>query len=98
LGRLPNDIIIEGHTDARAYGSQVYTNWELSADRANAARRVLVGHGVGPSRVVEVRGYADRHPLDANSPFAASNRRVTILVPFSDVEASGSPRGPSPLP
>lgn len=98
LTKLPNDVVIEGHTDATAYGSEAYTNWELSVDRANAARRVLVARGLVPNRIVEVRGYADRRPVDANNPFAASNRRVTILVPFSDVDAGGSPRGPTALP
>ena len=83
LSPLDNSLIIEGHTDGRAYSGS-YSNWELSADRANAARRVLEQYGITPSRVREVRGMADRDPrmdADANDP---SNRRITIVLPFSD--------------
>ncbi len=81
---LKNPIVVEGHTDATLYGQNAnYTNWELSADRANAARRVLEQSGLDPARIVEVRGYADtqlRRPLD---PQAAENRRISILLPFT---------------
>jgi chemotaxis protein MotB len=84
LASLPNNIVIEGHTDARSYGpSAAYTNWELSADRANAARRQLLAGGVPVSRVVEVRGYADRALRLPSSPYDAANRRVSILLPFN---------------
>ncbi|MEP6619476.1 MAG: flagellar motor protein MotB [bacterium] len=83
LSPLNNPLVIEGHTDGRPF-SGTYSNWELSADRANAARRVLEQNGVAPSRVREVRGLADRDPrLDADS-YDASNRRITIVLPFSD--------------
>ena len=97
LSELPNPVIVEGHTDALAYGSEDYTNWELSVDRANAARRVLVGAGLSADRVVEVRGYADRRPLDPGDPVAPANRRVTVLVPFSTNpdEASESDSAPA---
>lgn len=83
LAELPNPLIVEGHTDATAYGSTEYTNWELSVDRANAARRVLVRSGLDSGRIAEIRGYGERRPLDPSDPLAAANRRVTVLVPFS---------------
>lgn len=98
LSELPNAVVVEGHTDARAYGSEDYTNWELSVDRANAARRVLVRAGLPGDRILEVRGYADRHPLDPRDPAAAANRRVTVLVPFTtqpDDESSPGEAAPS---
>jgi chemotaxis protein MotB len=75
---------MEGHTDAAGFSSlDGYSNWELSADRANAARRTMERSGVDAGRVVEVRGYADRHPRVAGDPFNKSNRRISILLPFT---------------
>ena len=83
LSPLNNALVIEGHTDGRPY-TGTYSNWELSADRANAARRVLEEFGVAPSRVREVRGLADRDPrMDADA-MDASNRRITIVLPFNE--------------
>lgn len=82
LLRLTNPIVLEGHTDARPYGTNEYTNWELSVDRANAARRLVLGSGVPVARVVEVRGYAARRPRVANDPNAPGNRRVSLLLPY----------------
>jgi len=81
LARLPNHIEVEGHTDSRAYapGSR-YTNWELSTDRANAARRVLEQAGLWKGQVTSVIGYADSKPRNPENPFDPSNRRVSILV------------------
>lgn len=83
LGKLPNKISVEGHTDAKPYakGSN-YGNWELSADRANSARRLLQRNGVGENQVTEVRGFADERPLDAKNPFDPSNRRVSLVVHY----------------
>ena len=58
LGRLPNHISVEGHTDSRPYGTNNYTNWELSADRANAARRLMDEHGIKPGQITSVQGCA----------------------------------------
>jgi chemotaxis protein MotB len=81
LKTLPNKLLIEGHTDATPYApSADYGNWELSADRANSARRLLQQDGVGPNQVTQVRAYADQLPLIKNNPFDARNRRITILV------------------
>ncbi len=81
LGKLPNRISIEGHTDSVPYSAgSVYTNWELSADRANAARRLMQSSGIAPGQVKEVRGFADQLPRVAGNPGDPSNRRITLIV------------------
>lgn len=80
LGSLPNDIVVEGHTDRRKYSRKDYTNWELSADRANTARRVLVESGVKDHQLFSVEGYADRFPKILDDPYDERNRRIAILV------------------
>ena len=81
LGKLPNEVLVEGHTDSRQYHDQEgYTNWELSADRANAVRRVMERGGLRQAQVREVRGCADTQLRRPDSPFDARNRRVSILV------------------
>ncbi|MGB6193873.1 MAG: flagellar motor protein MotB [Terracidiphilus sp.] len=81
LKTLPNNLLIEGHTDAKQYASQSgYSNWELSADRANAARRLMQHDGVRGDQVTQVRGYADQLLRVKNNPFDPSNRRISILV------------------
>ncbi|MHB1327620.1 MAG: OmpA family protein, partial [Gemmatimonadales bacterium] len=81
LAQDSNQIQIEGHTDSRPYSSTTgYTNWELSADRANAARRILSESGVPSGRISEIRGMADRELRYPNTPFDPRNRRVTITV------------------
>jgi len=85
LAVLPNAIVVEGHTDARPYpSSDGYTNWELSADRANAARRILDEGGLKTGQVRQVRGYADTQIRVPGDPLAPSNRRVTILMLLAD--------------
>ncbi len=86
LSTLSHPIVLEGHTDAARFSADAtYTNWELSADRANAARRVLETAGVGQGRLVEVRGYADKRLRVPDDPTAPSNRRISLLLPFTDV-------------
>jgi chemotaxis protein MotB len=83
LAKMPNEIVIEGHSDARLFRkSGLYTNWELSVDRSNAARRVLHAAGVRPQQVVEVRGFADQRLLVRDDPNDARNRRVSVVVKF----------------
>ncbi len=82
LGKLPNHVGVEGHTDSRPYGTKNYTNWELSADRANAARRLMEDAGVKPGQVVSVRGCADRQLRNPKDPLDFQNRRVSIMVMF----------------
>ncbi|MEW6386127.1 MAG: flagellar motor protein MotB [Thermodesulfobacteriota bacterium] len=84
LGRVPNPLTIEGHTDARPYGGKSYTNWELSADRANAARRLMDSEGLRPEQVLSVRGFADRELRNRQDPNDFQNRRVSIIVNFAD--------------
>jgi chemotaxis protein MotB len=81
LKTLPNNLLIEGHTDATQYSEDAnYSNWELSADRSNAARRLLQQDGVRQDQVTQVRGYADQLLRVKNDPYDPSNRRISILV------------------
>lgn len=76
-----NHVAVEGHTDSRPFvNANGYSNWELSTDRANAARRILGEGGVSSRRFDEVRGLADRHLRYPDLPFDPRNRRVSILV------------------
>src|SRR5687767_1810713 len=78
---LPNKIEISGHTDAKPYaGGDNYTNWELSADRANASRRVLVGAGISADRLIMIKGKADTDPFVKTDPFDPQNRRISIVL------------------
>jgi chemotaxis protein MotB len=89
LGKLPNRVAVEGHTDSRVYQSpKAYTNWELSIDRANAARRLMIQNGLRPDQVSEVRGSADQDPGLAKTAKASANRRVTLIVKSLHVAAS----------
>jgi chemotaxis protein MotB len=93
LGKLPNVISIEGHTDSKPYsGSKEYGNWELSTDRANAARRLMQSTGLRPNQVAQVRGYADQMPRNEKDPFDPSNRRISVIVQY--VEKSGEDAEP----
>ncbi|MCK6844810.1 flagellar motor protein MotB [Enterobacter cloacae] len=82
LQELPNALSLTGHTDSLPYagGDGGYSNWELSAGRANAARRVLVRGGLKDERFLRVIGTASRMPLENTSPDSAVNRRISILV------------------
>ena len=94
LAMLSNPIILEGHTDGAPFGvGGSYTNWELSADRANAARRIVGRNGVTNDRLVQVRGLADRDLRNPNDPFDPTNRRISIFLPyrtFDDEKAGDS--------
>ncbi len=78
--KTPNNIVITGHTDAGVATNPQYTNWELSADRANAVRRFLVTTQLERERVMKVVGLADRELLTPEDPSSPRNRRVTILL------------------
>ena len=80
LAKLPEPLMLTGHTDASPYNSGGRTNWELSSERANATRRVLVEAGLPEARFKEVSGRADRDPLLPADPLAAANRRIAIVV------------------
>ena len=86
IAKLPNRVIIEGHSDAlpfrNAQPSGGYSNWELSVDRANAARRLMHSFQLPRDRVVEVRGFADQQLLNREKPNDPKNRRISVVVKF----------------
>ncbi len=92
LGTLPNNISVEGHTDAKPYANgTVYGNWELSSDRANVARRLVQANGVRANQVSQVRGFADQRLRNPDKPFDASNRRISLIVLYlPDMSKAGS--------
>ncbi|MFZ0962662.1 MAG: flagellar motor protein MotB [Terriglobia bacterium] len=93
LGGVPNKISIEGHTDSKPlvrHGGE-YGNWELSVDRANAARRLMQQNGLRADQVTQVRGYADQHLRRVDAPEDPSNRRISILVQYAFKDAAQAP-------
>jgi len=84
LNNLPNKIIIAGHTDSRPFQSDSYSNWELSADRANSARRVMESYGYDGSKILEVKGCSDKVLKYPEDPFSPMNRRISIVVLFDN--------------
>jgi chemotaxis protein MotB len=95
LKALPNRVQLEGHTDSRPYvGHRVYSNWELSTDRANMARRILMESGLPEARIAQVRGYADRQLRDPKDPLAARNRRIAITLLFEPPPPDSSAAAP----
>ena len=83
ISQIPNKIVIEGHTDSRPYnGIDGYTNFELSTDRANSARRALELSKLNPNQIDEIRGYADKRLRDKSDPYNLVNRRISIIVKF----------------
>jgi chemotaxis protein MotB len=93
LKSLPNHLSIEGHTDSKPFtGSGNYSNWELSSDRANAARRLMQQSGLRPDQVTQVRGFADQRLRNLKDPSDPANRRVSIIVQYiaTDLDAAGT--------
>lgn len=97
---MPNNISLRGHTDSYKYApGATYTNWELSADRANASRRVLLDQNIPKDRIANVMGKADREHLIAENPLDARNRRISIILLRESLEqafqrgAFGEPSG-----
>jgi chemotaxis protein MotB len=83
LGKLPNKLSIEGHTDSAAYAPTAnYGNWELSSDRANAARRLMQQNGVAADQVTQVRGFADQRLRKTDAPLDPANRRISVIVQY----------------
>ena len=81
IGKLPNYVEVEGHTDSRQYaGKNGYSNWDLSSDRANEARRILMSGGLWDGQTMKVTGFADKALRNPNNPFDVSNRRISILI------------------
>jgi chemotaxis protein MotB len=83
LGKLTNKLVLEGHTDASSGGGE-FSNWELSAARANSARRLMEVSGLHQKQVAQVRGYSDQAPMIENKPSDPRNRRVSILVLYKN--------------
>ena len=85
LGTLPNKIAIEGHTDSKPYATgSTYGNWELSVDRANAARRLMQQSGIREDQIMQVRGFADQRLRKSDAPLDPSNRRISLIVQYID--------------
>ncbi|PJA27135.1 MAG: hypothetical protein CO189_07900 [candidate division Zixibacteria bacterium CG_4_9_14_3_um_filter_46_8] len=81
LVKLDNNVVLEGHTDSRAYVLEnTYSNWELSTDRANGARKLMEDTGLARGRIEAVRGYADKRPRISENPLDPRNRRISIIV------------------
>jgi chemotaxis protein MotB len=95
IGKLPNKITMEGHTDSKPFsGRDGYSNWELSTDRANAARRWMQSHGMRDDQVSQVRGFADQSPRDPSTPEAVSNRRITLIIQYQKATAEDMAKPP----
>jgi len=91
MKKLPNRVSITGHTDATPHRSvNGYGNWELSSDRANASRRMLIDAGIQPQRVVQIAGKAETEPLFPTDPFQPGNRRIAIVLLREAQVAPGS--------
>ncbi|BCS33488.1 hypothetical protein TBR22_A27150 [Luteitalea sp. TBR-22] len=98
LAQLPQAIAIEGHTDAQPFGrDHSYTNWELSADRANAARRIMEDAGLPPRHVKAIRGFADTILRTPEEPLNPRNRRVSIVVQNDQVPRIAKAAGQAPV-
>jgi chemotaxis protein MotB len=92
LGSVPNRLSIEGHTDSQPYaGAADYGNWELSTDRANAARRLMQEKGLRMNQVSQVRGYADQRLRVPGNPLDPSNRRISLIVQYLDAAPAAAP-------
>ncbi len=101
ISKLPNRIIIEGHTDALPFAGRGYSNWELSTERASSARKELEANGLNPERIMRVAGYADKDPLIKDNPADPRNRRISIILKIppekEKVKSSGKKSGSSLL-
>jgi chemotaxis protein MotB len=96
IGKLPNKISIEGHTDSKPYAtSGNYDNWELSTDRANAARRLMQANGLGANQVTQVRGFADQSLRKPDNPLDPSNRRISLIVRYMITNGDAEEAKPS---
>ena len=91
LGKLPNRISIEGHTDSKPFGARAnYSNWELSVDRANACRRLMQQSGLRQDQVADVRGFADQNLRNKANSTDPSNRRITLLVKYLEKQTDAA--------
>jgi chemotaxis protein MotB len=83
IGKIPNRVSIEGHTDATPYGSDAYSNWNLSSDRANEARKLMEKTGLASNQVSQIRGFADQALRNPQNPRDPANRRVSLIVQYA---------------
>jgi chemotaxis protein MotB len=98
-GKLKYSLLIEGHTDSRPFtAGGNYSNWELSSDRANAARRIMEASGLRPNQVAEVRGFADQRLRNPGDPTNPSNRRISVIVKSPEADAAQVPKTIEPHP
>lgn len=90
VGKLPNKVSIEGHTDSTPYtgGMSGYSNWELSVDRSNAARKIMQSSGLQSQQVSQVRGFADQRPRANTTPDDPANRRISLIVEYTSKDGS----------
>lgn len=95
---MGNDVAIEGHTDSLNYSSSQYTNWELSTERASAARKVLEGEGFDSNRLIRVAGYASRELLLKDHPNDPRNRRISIILLYKSKKEPAIPHPSSGMP
>ena len=99
VGKLPNKLSIEGHTDSKPYAPNAnYGNWELSSDRAHAARRLMQSNGIRADQVTQVRGFADQRLRKPDAPLDPSNRRISLIVqyiPKNDADEDEKPAASS---
>lgn len=95
VSKLPNALLIEGHTDSTPYENARYSNWELSADRANSARRIMQENGVRVNQIAQVRGFADQQLRLPAKPQDPSNRRISIIVQYLHGHASAPVLAPA---
>ena len=94
LGKLPNKLALEGHTDSKQYPEgSTYGNWELSSDRANAARRLLGQNDIRPDQITQVRGFADQRLRKKDTPLDPSNRRISLIVLYQENKPGAEPEG-----
>jgi chemotaxis protein MotB len=95
LNEVPNRISLSGHTDATPYssGEKAYSNWELSADRANSSRRELIAGGMAESKMLRVVGLSSAIMLDNNDPYSPINRRISLIVLNKEMEEAISSGG-----
>ena len=97
IGKLPNKISITGHTDSTQYAlGAKYTNWELSADRANATRREFLNDGVPTDRLSRVIGMADQDPINKSDTSDPQNRRISIVLLRQSQEKAEAAQSPAP--
>jgi chemotaxis protein MotB len=95
LGSVPNKLSIEGHTDSKPYsGGGNYGNWELSVDRANAARRLMQEQGIRLDQVAQVRGFADQLLRNKVDPLDPANRRISVIVQYLEGSHQVAPKDP----